>query len=335
VPSSPPPLKSTASPAPARPRRSSPESRRAKAGDPWPALPLASWKDTCDTLHLWTQIVGKVKLALSPFVNHWWHVALYVSPRGLTTGHVPWRAGHFAMTFDFVAHELRIETSDGAESRLHLRPRSVADFYRELFDTLGRMNINVAIWPMPVEMPDNHIPLDRDQTHAAYDAEAAHTFWRMLLLADRALKEFRSPFIGKCSPVHFFWGSFDLAVTRFSGRRAPVRPEFDGIMREAYSHEVSSAGFWPGGGAVADAAFYSYTVPEPPGFRTAAVRPAQAFYSFQLSEFILMYDDARAAASPERAVREFLESTYEAGATLGNWDRAALEQAPEVPVRAK
>ena len=181
------------------------------SSDSWPALPLASWKDTCDTLHLWTQIVGKVKLALSPFVNHWWHVTLHVAPRGLTTGDIPWRRGRFAMTFDFVAQELRIDTSEGDVSRVQLRPRTVANFYRELFGTLGRIGIDVAIWPMPVEMPDNHIPLDRDETHAAYDAEAVRTFWRVLLIADRALKEFRSSFLGKCSPVHFFWGSVERA----------------------------------------------------------------------------------------------------------------------------
>jgi len=305
------------------------------SSEPWPTLPLASWKDTCDTLHLWTQIVGKVKLRLAPFVNHWWHVALQVAPRGLTTGDLPWRGARFALTFDFVAQELRLETSEGDTACLQLRPRTVADFYRELLQTLGRLGIDVTIWPMPVEMPNNHIPLDRDDTHGAYDATAARTFWRMLLIADNALKEFRSAFIGKCSPVHFFWGSFDLAVTRFSGRRAPVRPEFDAVMREAYSHEVSSAGFWPGGGVVPDAAFYSYTVPEPPGFRSAAVQPSRAFYSADLSEFILMYEDARAAASPERAVREFLDSTYEAGASLGGWDRAALERPSRLPVHVR
>jgi hypothetical protein len=286
---------------------------------------------------LWTQIVGKVKLALSPFVNHWWHVALYVSARGLTSGAVPWGRASFEMTFDFVEHQLRIETSDGTTARLLLRPRPVADFYREFMDTLHAMGINVTIWPVPVEMPDNHVRFDQDQAHAAYDAHAARTFWQMLLVADRALKEFRSSYIGKCSPVHFFWGSFDLAVTRFSGRRAPARAEFDGIMREAYSHEVSSAGFWPGGGAIPDAAFYSYTVPEPAGFRTAEVRPGRALYSNDAGEFILMYEDARNAPSPERAVGEFLESTYEAGATLGEWDRAGLERAGEVaaPVRAQ
>ncbi len=300
----------------------------------WPRLPFASWKDTCDTLHLWTQIVGKVKLRLAPFVNHWWHVALHVSPRGLTTGDIPWRGGHFALTFDFVAQELRIETSDGDVARVELRPRTVADFYRELLDTLARLGIRVSIWPMPVEMPDNHIPLDRDEVHGAYDSAAAGTFWRMLLVADKCLQEFRSSFIGKCSPVHFFWGSFDLAVTRFSGRPAPVRSEFDAVMREAYSHEVSSAGFWPGGGAVPDAAFYSYTAPEPPGFKTATVRPRQAFYSADVSEFLLRYEDARGASSPEDAVRQFLETTYEAGASLGNWDRTALERPPTVPVRS-
>ncbi len=298
----------------------------------WPRLPLSSWKDTCDTLHLWTQIVGKVKLALAPFVNHWWHVALHVSPRGLTSGAVPSAAGHFAMTFDFIAHELRIEASDGTTSRLQLRPRPVADFYREFMGTLSRMGIKVTIWPVPVEIPDNHLRFDRDDIHAAYDAEAAQTFWRMLLVADRALQQFRSSFVGKCSPVHFFWGSFDLAVTRFSGRPAPARPDLDAITREAYYQEVSSAGFWPGGGAIPDAAFYSYTVPEPAGFRSASVRPARAFYSADLSEFILMYEDARLAASPERAVREFLDSTYEAGATLGRWDRASLERRRSVAV---
>jgi hypothetical protein len=305
--------------------------------DPWPVVPLAKWKDTRDTLHLWTQIVGKVKLALAPFVNHWWHVPLYVGARGLTSGAVPCAAGTFDMTFDLIDHELRIETSDGTIATLALRPRSVASFYREFMATLGRLGIAVSIWPVPVEIPDNHTPFDRDETHAAYDAEAAHTFWQMLLVADTALKQFRSSFIGKCSPVHFFWGSFDLAVTRFSGRRAPERKDADPITREAYSHEVSSAGFWPGGGPIPDAAFYSYAAPEPPAFRTAPIRPARAFYSADISNFVLMYEDARTAASPERAVYEFLESTYAAGANLANWNRAELERAAPVatPVRSR
>ncbi len=299
--------------------------------DGWPALHLASWRDTCDTLHLLTQIVGKVKLALCPFVNHWWHVALHVSSRGLTSGPVPWRNGAFTMTFDFLRQRLLVEASDGRTEALALRPCAVAEFYRDFMAALGRLGIEVAIRPMPVEMPGNHVPLDRDAAHGAYDPGAAFTFWRTLLVADRALREFRSSFVGKCSPVHFFWGSFDLAVTRFSGRRAPARPEFDSIKREAYSHEVSSAGFWPGGGAVPDAAFYSYTAPEPPGFREARVRPDRAFYSRDVNEFVLMYDDARRAASPARAVAGFLESTYEAGATLGGWNRTELERAGASP----
>ena len=304
---------------------------------PWPIVPLATWKETRDTLHLWTQVAGKVKLALAPFVNHWWHVPFYVGVRGLTSGTVPWAAGSFEMTFDLVEHELRIETSDGTVATIALRPRSVASFYREFTATLGRLGIAVNIWPVPVEIPDNQTPFDQDEAHAAYDADAAHTFWRMLLVADNLLRQFRSSFVGKCSPVHFFWGSFDLAVTRFSGRRAPERKDADPITREAYSHEVISAGFWPGGGPIPDAAFYSYAAPEPPGFRTSPVRPAPAFYSPEISNFVLMYEDARRSASPEGAVYEFLQSTYAAGANLGNWNRADLErETPAVaPIRAR
>ncbi len=296
----------------------------------WPSLPLASWKDTCDTLHLWTQIVGKVKLALAPFVNHWWQVAFKVGARGLESGVVPWGTGAFVMDFDFVEHQLRIDTSGGTSARIALGPRSVADFYREVMTTLQRLGISVRIWPVPVEIPDNQTRFDRDEMHGAYDASAANTFWHMLLAANKALEDFRSSFIGKCSPVHFFLGSFDLAVTRFSGRRAPPRQGADAITREAYSHEVSSAGFWPGGGAVNDAAFYSYAAPEPPGFAQAPVLPASASYRTDMSEFILMYEDVRSAASPETAVRSFFDTTYAAAARLGNWNRAELER-PAVP----
>ena len=293
----------------------------------WPTLPLASWKDTCETLHLWTQIVGKVKVALAPPVNHWWHVALQVGARGLESGAVPCRGGAFAMTFDFVEHHLRIETSDGSTAAVALRPRPVADFYREVMATLDRLGISVTIWPVPVEIPDNQVRFDRDDTHGSYDAAAANTFWHMLVIANNALQEFRSSFIGKCSPVNFYWGSFDLAVTRFSGRRAPARQNADAITREAYSHEVSSAGFWPGGGPVPDAAFYSYAAPEPPGFAGAPVLPASASYRTDMSEFVLMYEDARMSRSPEAAVRAFLHTTYDAAASLGDWDRANLERA--------
>lgn len=293
----------------------------------WPELHLADWQPTCDTLHMWTQIVGKVRLALAPPVNHWWQVPLYVSPHGLTTTAIPYRDGEFEMEFDFLDSRLAIRDSGGRARDVRLYPRSVADFYREIMAALREMNVEVEIWPKPVEV-ENAIPFPEDETHAAYDADAVRRFHRILLLADHQLQEFRSGFIGKASPVHFFWGSFDLAVTRFSGRRAPQRPGADTITREAYSHECSSAGFWPGGGAVADAAFYSYTAPEPEGFAAAAVKPQAAFYHRDLREFILMYDDVRRAASPERSLAEFLQSTYEAGANAAHWDREALERAP-------
>ena len=291
----------------------------------WPALPLATWKDTRDTLHRWTQVVGKVRLALAPRVNHWWQVPLYVGARGLTTSAIPYGDGAFEITFDFIDHVLDIEKSDGATREIELGPRSVADFHREVMATLGELGIDVGIWTMPVEI-ENPIRFEEDYLHASYDLDAAHTFWQILLEVDKVLEEFRAPFLGKCSPVHFFWGSFDLAVSRFSGRLAPQREGADSITREAYSHEVISAGFWTGGGAIPDAAFYSYTYPEPPGLQAASVRPPRAFYSRELSEFILMYEDARAAESPAAAIREFLESTYEAGATLANWNRAELER---------
>ncbi len=291
----------------------------------WPALPLDQWKDTCATLHMWTQIVGKVRLALTPLQNHWWNVPLYVNSRGLTTSPIPYRNAPFELRFDFIDHQLVLQASDGSRKTLALVPRSVADFYHEVLGILASAGIEVRIWRMPVEVPDP-IPFDEDRVHASYDPDAAQRFWRILLSAQCVFEEFRSRFVGKCSPIHFFWGSFDLAVTRFSGRRAPPRPNADRITREAYSHEVSSVGFWPGGGAVHDAAFYSYTAPEPQGFREWQVRPAAARYDSQLGEFILMYDDVRSAASPSAPLLEFCQSTYEAGATLGRWDRDALER---------
>ena len=293
--------------------------------DAWPPLPLDEWRDTYATLHMWTQIVGKVRLALSPPVNHWWQVPLYVSSRGLTTSAVPYGRGAFAVEFDFVDHALVFDTSDGARRSLPLSPRPVAEFYREVMEALRSLGVRVEIYTMPVEVPDP-VRFTEDYQHASYDADAARRFWRVLLRADRVFKEFRGRFLGKCSPVHFFWGSFDLAVTRFSGRRAPEREGADAITREAYSHECISHGFWPGGGAVPGAAFYSYTAPEPEGLKTAEVRPAPAFYSTEMSEFLLMYDDVRAAERPEEALTEFLQSTYEAGANLAGWDRAALER---------
>src|SRR5712692_6081176 len=290
----------------------------------WPALPLSSWNDTRATLHMWTQMVGKVRLALTPLVNHWWNVPLYVSSRGLTTSQMPYGDRAFELWFDFIDHQLVLQSSDGLRKTLPLAPRSVADFYQQFMDMLRSAGFAVKIWKMPVEIPDP-IPFDRDQVHAFYDPESARKFWRILLSVQQVLDEFRSRFLGKCSPVHFFWGSFDLAVTRFSGRRAPERPGADAITREAYSHEVSSVGFWPGSG-VEGPAFYSYMAPEPPGFRESRVRPDAARYHPQLNEFILMYDDVRRAPSPCATLLDFCQSTYEAGAQLAHWDRQALEK---------
>jgi len=291
----------------------------------WPPLPLADWQDTCATLHLWTQIVGKVRLALSPHLNHWWEVPLYVTARGLTTSPIPYQPQAFEIQLDFIDHKLDVLTAGGQTRTLRLAPRTVAEFYAEFMDLLRSLGIEVKIWPMPVEIP-NPIRFDQDHLHRSYDPDSAHRFWRILVTTDRIFKEFRAGFIGKGSPVHFFWGSFDLAVSRFSGRRAPSRPGADRVTREAYSHEVSSAGFWPGGGDVRGAAFYSYMVPEPTGFTQSVVRPKNAFYHPNLHEFILMYDDVRSAASPREELMGFLQSTYEAGATLARWDRAALER---------
>ena len=292
----------------------------------WPSLPLDAWKDTYATLHMWTQIVGKVRLRLTPVVNHWWNVPLYVTARGLSTSRIPYGERSFEIWFDFLRHQLVIETSDGLQKTLPLLPRSVADFYQEFMKALHSAGIDVKIWHMPVEIP-NPIAFDQDRVHASYDAASVEKFWRILMSVDAVFSEFRSEFLGKCSPVHFFWGSFDLAVSRFSGRRAPERAGADAITREAYSHEVSSVGFWPGGGDIQDAAFYSYTSPEPQGFREARIRPEAAFYHKQLGEFLLMYEDVRRANSPSAALLDFCQSTYEAGASLGNWDRKSLERA--------
>jgi hypothetical protein len=291
----------------------------------WPALPLDSWKDTCATLHLWTQMVGKVRLALTPRVNQWWNVPLYVGARGLSTSRIPYGTGGFELRFDFVKHKLVWEANDGAVRTLALQPKTVADFYAEFLLLLRDAGIAVKIWKMPVEIPDP-IPFDKDRVHGAYDRMAVEKFWRILQTVDAVLQEFRARFTGKCSPVHFFWGSFDLAVTRFSGRPAPERPGANTITREAYWQEVSSVGFWPGSGTVRDAAFYSYMAPAPQGFSAAQVRPPAAFYDQNVGEFLLMYDEVRRAADPRAALLEFCQSTYEAGASLAHWDRAGLER---------
>ncbi len=291
----------------------------------WPALPLDLWKDTYATLHLWTQMVGKVRLSLTPLLNHWWNVPLYVTARGLTTSRIPYGQRAFELRFDFLRHQLVLETADGIVKTLALAPRSVAEFYAEFMAMLRSAGIDVKIWRMPVEIP-NPIAFDEDRVHGSYDPVAVEKFWRILLTVDALFGQFRAGFIGKCSPVHFFWGSFDLAVTRFSGRRAPERQGADAITREAYSHEVSSVGFWPGGGGVKDAAFYSYMAPEPHGFKDDPAQPKAAYYDKQLGEFLLMYEDVRQAESPTASLLEFCQSTYAAGASLGNWDRKELER---------
>ena len=291
----------------------------------WPALPFEAWEPTRATLHMWTQIVGKIRLALSPRMNHFWQVPLYVSARGLTTSLIPYEDGSFEILFDFIEHLLLIQKSDGTARRLALAPRSVADFYAEIMALLRAMGIEVKIWPVPVEL-DDPIPFEQDRIHAAYDPDYANRFWRILLSVDAIFKEFRGEFIGKCSPVHFFWGSFDLAVTRFSGRRAPLGPDADLITREAYSHEVSSVGWWPGDGSTKYPAFFAYAAPEPPGYPGWAVRPKPAFYDQGASQFRLRYDDLRQSPSPRQDLLEFCRSTYEGAAVLGKWDRAELER---------
>jgi hypothetical protein len=298
----------------------------------WPELPYSAWKDTCATLQLWTQIVGKARLALVPWLNHSWHVTLRVTARGLATPLIAGGAADFQFEFDFVDHTLWIRTSEGHFRQLMLRPVSVAEFYAELMIALEELGIAVRIDTMPNEIADA-IRFGEDRAHAAYDAEFANRFWRVLLRSHEVFAQFRTAFLGKASPVHFFWGSFDLAVTRFSGRRAPPHPGGiprlpDAVTREAYSHEVSSAGFWPGGGPIDYPAYYSYAYPVPEGFASAPVRPAQAFFSPELGEFILPYDAVRTAPDPVRALMEFLQSTYAAAAETGKWDRAELECAP-------
>ena len=296
----------------------------------WPSLALESWGDTCATLHMWAQIVGKIRLAKSPWLNHSWHSTLYVTSRGLTTTPIPDHARTFQIDFDFLADKLAIQVSDGRTATIPLEPQSVAAFYRRLMEELGRLDLHVNIHKKPNEVPAP-IKFDEDESPRAYDREYVLRFWRILVQADRVLKEFRARFIGKCSPVHFFWGALDLAVTRFSGRTAPTHPGGvpnlpDWVTREAYSHEVSSCGFWPGGGGVPYAAFYSYAYPEPAGFSEAPVKPDGAFYSADLREFILPYEVVRASTSPDNALLDFLQSTYEAAANLANWDRASLER---------
>lgn len=292
----------------------------------WPALPLAEWQDTCATLHMWTQVVGKTQLALSPLVNHWWNVTLTVSPRGLRTWSIPYRDLSFDVEFDLIHHKLLIETSEGGERQIELYPRSVADFYSEYMSTVKSLGIDVKINTMPQEVPDS-IPFEKDSRHAAYDREYVDRLRRILSHSDRLFHEFRSRFVGKDSPVHFFWGAFDLAVTRFSGKTAPARPGADRMMSEAYSHEVSSCGWWPGDARFPHAAFYAYSAPVPDGLDKAAIRPAAAFWEPTLGEFLLKYDDVRASATPDRDVLDFCQSAYEAGANLAGWDRAALERA--------
>jgi hypothetical protein len=292
----------------------------------WPELPYAAWRDTCQTLHLWTQVVGKVRMALTPAVNHWWHVPFYVSAHGLTTSSIPYERGLFEVTFDFVHHNLHIATSEGTSKQMPLIPRSVATFYREMMASLRQLGIDVTINTLPSEI-QNAIPCDEDEVHNAYDPEYAHRFWQVLVLTEHVMREHRRNFIGKSSPIHFFWGSFDLALTFFSGRPAPERPGADNITREAYSHEVISCGFWSGSEQAPQAAFYAYSAPTPKGLAKAQVQPAAATYNTELGEFLLPYDAVRTVADPAGDLLAFFASTYEAGATLARWDRAALERA--------
>ena len=298
--------------------------------NPWPVLPPEAWADTRATLHLWMQIVGKIRLAASPWVNHCWNATLYPTATGLTTSLIPYGPRAFQIDFDFLAHQLIVRASDGEKAVVALQPQSVATFYRRLMLEMERLELRVAVHGRPNEVPDA-IPFDQDETHGSYDPEYANRFWRVLVQASRIFNEFRAGFIGKCSPVHFFWGAADLAVTRFSGRRAPRHPGGvtnlpDWVTRDAYSHEVISCGFWPGGGPIPHAAFYAYAYPEPAGFAQARVKPAEAFYSRGLREFILAYDVVRESSSPDETLLTFLQTTYEAAADLANWDRDALER---------
>src|SRR5437762_5418789 len=296
----------------------------------WPSLPFAEWKETAATLHMWTQIVGKIRLTQTPWINHSWHVTLYVTSRGLTTSPIPYGLSMFEIMFDFIDHHLHIEKSDGARRAIELKPRSVAEFYRIVMKALTDLELPVSIKTMPNEI-ENPIEFDRDEEHCSYDREYANRFWRVLVQSDRVFKEFRSRFCGKCSPVHFFWGSFDLAVTRFSGRPAPAHPggvphRPAEITREAYSQEVSSLGFWPGNAAMPTPVFYSYAYPEPPGFSEAKIQPDTAYYEPKLHEFVLPYDAVRTAENPDEALLEFAQSAYDAASKLAKWDRASLEE---------
>lgn len=294
----------------------------------WPAIPVARWQDTRDSLQLWTQIVGKVRMANTPLINHWWNIPLYVTERGLTTSLIPYHERGFEVTFDLVAHRLDITVTDGNRRDMMLEPRSVADFYAEFMAHLDDLGLSTSIWTMPVEIPDA-IPFEVDREHVSYEASRAHDFWLALVQMDRVFTEFRSRFIGKCSPVHLFWGALDLAVTRFSGRRAPLHPGGAPncgpyVMHEAYSHEVSSAGYWPGGDG--EGVFYSYAYPEPPGFRDFLVAPDAAHHDAELDEFVLPYAAVRTAEDPDAVLLQFLQSSYEAAAECASWDRAALER---------
>ena len=294
----------------------------------WPSLPLEAWQETCVTLHMWSQIIGKIRLKLAPPVNHWWQVPLYVTSRGLTTSPIPYRERIFQIDFDFIDHKMMITSDSGDMESIELKPRTVADFYRTTMEALRSLGLKVSIWTTPVEVPER-IPFEKDDKDAAYDPEYAARHWRILVQADRVLKEFRTRFIGKVSPVHFFWGAFDMAVTRFSGRRAPDHPGAPNVgrsvMLEAYSHEVSSCGFWPGAG-LGKPAFYAYAYPEPEGFGKYPVKPAEAYFDMNFKEFILPYDAVRTADSPDDKLLAFCQSTYEAAANLGRWDRCALER---------
>ena len=296
----------------------------------WPSLTLKQWQDTYTTLHLWTQIVGKIRMALSTQLNHWWQSTLYVSPRGLTTGSIPYENRSFQITFDFLEHQLQIDSSDGNTTVLKLASDSVAEFYQSVMNLLTQMDIDVHIWTMPQEV-EEPIPFDQDNVHKTYNPDDAKRFWQVLVQVERVFTVFRARFMGKSSPVHFFWGSFDLAVTRFSGRLAPEHPGgvphmADWVTREAYSHEVSSCGFWPGGGPILEAIFYAYAYPAPERFQAYPVKPKQAHYSSEMQEFILPYEAVRQSESPEETLLFFLQSTYEAAADLGNWDRTVLER---------
>ena len=297
--------------------------------DVWPALPYEGWKETLETLHLWTQVVGKVRMALSPPVNHWWHVPLYVTARGLTTSLIPYGARSFEIDFDFIDHRLLVSVCEGDVRAVELRPRTVADFHAAVMQALAELGIHAPISTLPQEVPDP-IPFEKDTVHASYDADAANRFWRVLSQTERVLRDFRSRYLGKCSPIHLFWGALDLALTRFSGRIAPPHPGApglpDSVTREAYSHEVSSAGFWPGNPMFPQPAFYAYFYPEPAGYRNAAMKPEAAYYSADFGEWILPYEAVRTAPDPDAALMDFLQSTYAAGADLAGWDRAALER---------